>query len=297
MAFYAELRGSSLASRAGSEPYIVQGSVSYESAVGERPIARCQVRVPAGATNPDPRDFDEFTLDYPAKPYRAVALALNPLHYWTLDEGPSTLAIDLGSGGVDLAYPSSDIDWRAHVQDSAGVPYGAAPEWSQTSGDGLTGTLGSVAVEFTAAGFLRLDAGATGERIVWRSNAGNRTLRAESDGTVELRLDGRTLTSPAGTLTVDTWHHVAVTRTGSRLALFVDGEMVVENTSPGSGTPIGNRAWQMVRPVGGAAVDLALDEWAIFDFAGTDAQVCLPRRPRAPSPRLRRLRLRRRRPH
>ena len=88
MAFYAELRGSSLASRAGSEPYIVQGSVSYESAVGERPIARCQVRVPAGATNPDPRDFDEFTLDYPAKPYRAVALALNPIHYWTLDEGP-----------------------------------------------------------------------------------------------------------------------------------------------------------------------------------------------------------------
>ena len=90
---------------------------------------------------------------------------------------------------------------------------------------------------------------------------------------MELRLDGRTLTSPAGTLTADTWHHVAVTRTGSRLALFVDGEMVVENTSPGSGTPIGGRAWQMVRPVGGAAVDLALDEWAIFDFAGTDAQV------------------------
>ena len=101
MAFHAKLRGSPLASRAGTEPYIVQGSVSYESAVGERPIARCQVRVPAGATNPDPRDFDEFTLDYPADPYRSAALALNPLHYWTLDEGPSTLAIDLGSGGVN----------------------------------------------------------------------------------------------------------------------------------------------------------------------------------------------------
>ena len=59
VAFYAELRGQPLASRAGSEPYIIQGSVSYESAVGERPIARCQVRVPAGATNPDPKDFNE----------------------------------------------------------------------------------------------------------------------------------------------------------------------------------------------------------------------------------------------
>ena len=148
MAFYAELRGSPLASRAGSEPYIVQGSVSYESAVGERPIARCQVRVPAGATNPDPKDFNEFTLDYPAKAYRAAALALSPLHYWTLDEGPSTLAIDIGSGGVDLAYPSSDIEWRQFVQDAAGVPYGAAPEWSQTAGDGLSGTIGAVGTAF-----------------------------------------------------------------------------------------------------------------------------------------------------
>ena len=65
MAFHAKLRGSPLASRAGSEPYVVQGSVSYESAVGERPIARCQVRVPAGAINPDPRDFNEFTLELP----------------------------------------------------------------------------------------------------------------------------------------------------------------------------------------------------------------------------------------
>ena len=273
MAFYAELRGSPLASRAGSEPYIVQGSVSYESAVGERPVGRVRVRVPAGATNPDPRDFNEFTLDYPAKAYRAAALALSPLHYWTLDEGPSTLAIDLGSGGVDLSYPSSDIDWRAFVQDAAGVPYGAAPEWSQTAGDGLSGALGAVAAEFTVAGFLRLDAGATGTREVWRSAAGTRRLRLASDGTLTLRLDGQTVASAGGAVSVDTWHHVAVTRTGSRLALFVDGVEAAEDTSTGSATGIGSRLWQMARPVSGAAVDLGLDEWAIFDEALSDAQV------------------------
>ena len=223
MAFHAKLRGSPLASRAGTEPYIVQGSVSYESAVGERPIARCQVRVPAGATNPDPRDFDEFTLDYPADPYRSAALALNPLHYWTLDEGPSTLAIDLGSGGVDLAYPSSDIDWRAFVQDAAGVPYGAAPEWSQTAGDGLSGTIGAVGTAFVVAGFVRLASGASGNRTVWRAGANTRRLLLSSAGVLTLQFDGTTVTASAP-LSADTWHHVAIRRTATRqMELWIDG--------------------------------------------------------------------------
>ena len=222
MAFYAKLRGSPLASRAGSEPYVVQGSVSYESAVGERPIARCQVRVPAGAINPDPRDFDEFTLDYPGEPYRAAALALNPLHYWTLDEGPSTLAIDIGSGGENLAYPSSGIDWRAHVQDAAGVPYGAAPEWSQASGAGLSGRIDAVGVAFVIAGFVRLSAGASGDRTVWRAGSNARRLLLSSAGGLTLQFDGTTVA--AGPLTADTWHHVAIRRTtAARVELWIDG--------------------------------------------------------------------------
>ena len=31
-------------------------------------------------------DRDEITIDYPGHPYRAAALALNPVAYWTLDE-------------------------------------------------------------------------------------------------------------------------------------------------------------------------------------------------------------------
>ena len=220
-----------------------------------------------------PRDFDEITIDYPARPYRAHASRLSPLHYWTLDEGPSTLAIDLGTGDVDLAYPSSDIEWRRFIQEAAGVPYGAAPEWTHSGSPraGLAGMLGIVDSEFTVAGFVRLAQGATGNRDIWRSDTFARALRLAGDGTLTLRLDGQTITAP-GSLVAGTWRHVAVVRSASAIGLWVDGVEVATGT-PGTATPIGARGWQMAYAVGSDDVDIALDEWGIFDDALTDAQV------------------------
>ena len=158
----------------------------------------------------------------PRARYRAEALALNPLHYWTLDEGPSTLAIDIGSGGENLAYRNSGIDWRAHVQDAAGVPYGAAPEWSQSSGAGLSGRIDAVGVAFVIAGFVRLAAGASGDRTVWRAGSNARRLLLSSAGGLTLEFDGAIVA--AGPLAADTWHHVAIRRTtAARVELWIDG--------------------------------------------------------------------------
>ena len=202
----------------------MQGSVSYESAVGERPVGRVRVRVPAGTTNPDPKDFNEFSLDYPARPYRAEALALNPVHYWTLDEGPSTLAIDHRLRRRRTSPTRAAISTGVQfVQDAAGVPYGAAPEWSQTAGDGLSGTIGAVGTAFVIAGFVRLAAGATGTRAVFRAGANARRLLLSSAGALTLHFDGSTI-SAAVTLAVDRWYHVAIRRTaGRQMQLWVDG--------------------------------------------------------------------------
>ena len=63
----------------------MRGSVSITGALGERRNASLRVRVPEGVTLA-PADLDELTIDYPGRPYRAAALALNPVAYWTMDE-------------------------------------------------------------------------------------------------------------------------------------------------------------------------------------------------------------------
>ena len=76
------------------------------------------------------------------------------------------------------------------------MPYGGAPEFTHTSGDGLTGTLpDGIGGTWTVAGFLRLAAGSAGRRYVWRSNTDARSLRLSSDGTLDLRLDGQVVSS------------------------------------------------------------------------------------------------------
>ena len=77
--YHVRLRGVDISAR------IVRGSISITGALGERRNASLRVREPEGVTLA-PADRDEITIDYPDRPYRAAALALNPVAYWTLDE-------------------------------------------------------------------------------------------------------------------------------------------------------------------------------------------------------------------
>ena len=229
MAYHIELKGVPLSSRqSDTSAYVLQGSVSIETAVAERPTAALSVRVPPGVTLA-PQDFDEVTIDYPALPYRAWAERhANLVAYWRLDEAASVLAVD-SKGATPLTYAGgNELQYRAYRQETSAVPYGGAPEWSHTSGNGLNGTLPNVGGTFTIAGFLRLKSGASGNRYIWRANADARSLRLASDGAIRLRLDGQTLNAAAGTISDDTWHHVAVVRAGSALRLWVDGVKVAE---------------------------------------------------------------------
>ena len=214
LAYHIEHKGVPLSSRqSDTSAYVLQGSVSIETAVAERPTAALSVRVPPGVTLA-PQDFDEVTIDYPALPYRAWAERhANLVAYWRLDEAASVLAVD-SKGATPLTYAGgNELQYRAYRQETSAVPYGGAPEWSHTSGSGLSGNLPTFGQVFTAAGFLRLKAGATGNRYVWRSNTFRRSLRVGAGGSINATLDGQSVIAGVGTLSDDTWHHVAVVRT------------------------------------------------------------------------------------
>ena len=267
MAYHVELKGVPLSSRqSDTSAYVLQGSVSIETAVAERPTAALSVRVPPGVTLA-PKDFDEVTIDYPALPYRAWAERhSNLVAYWRLDEAASVLAVD-SKGATPLTYGgAADLRYRAFRQETSAVPYGGAPEWSHTSGSGLSGDLPTFGQVFTVAGFLRLKAGATGNRYVWRSNTFRRSLRVGAGGSINATLDGLSVLAGVGTLSDDTWHHVAVVRTAARIGLWVDGAEI-GNDTPGAVTPIESRPWQMALAISNAAVGLAMDEWGLWSEA------------------------------
>ena len=264
MAYHVEHKGVPLSSKqSDTAAYVIQGSVSIETAIAERPTAALSVRVPPGVTL-TPKDFDELTIDYPALPYRAWAERhANLVAYWRLDEAAVLLAVD-SKGTTPLTYGGgNDLQYRAYRQETSAVPYGGAPEWTHTSGRGLQGNLPTFGQVFTVAGFIRLKAGATGNRYVWRSNTFRRSLRVGAGGSINATLDGLSVLAGVGTLSDDTWHHVAVVRTAARIGLWVDGAEV-GNATPGAVTPIENRPWQMALDISNAAVDLALDEWGIW---------------------------------
>ena len=139
---------------------------------------------------------------------------------------------------------------------------------AHVSGAGLSGTLpASIGAEFTIAGFVRRKAGAPGLCNAWRAGPNNsKSLRLAADGTVRLAWGGRTLTTATGVAQEGVWHHVAATNDASDgLRLWVDG-VVVESGAVTTAT-LDGLAWQMARGLGGAAVDLALDEWGIWSEA------------------------------
>ena len=268
MAYHVELKGVPLSSKqSDTAAYVLQGSVSIETAIAERPTAALSVRVPSGVTLA-PKDFDELTIDYPALPYRAWSERhANLVAYWRLDEAASVLAVD-SAGSTPLTYGgAADLQYRAYRQETSAVPYGGAPEWEHSNGAGLEGTLPVVGAEWTVAGYVRLQAGSSGGRYLWRAGANNRALELQSTGALSLRIEGRTLTAPAGSLSADTWHLVSVTRDATAIRLWVD-RTVVDTANKASGsTALDTRTWTMAHAELSAAVNTALDEWGIWSEA------------------------------
>ena len=283
--FHVEWRGEDLSQ------YVVNAKTWIEEAVAERPIAGTQLRIPEGVllnstprlltlasthllvdgsqtnllvVDPDrvqPTDFDEVTIDFPHRPYRAEALRLGPVAYWRLDEGASTLAID-SQGAVSLDYLTGNTTrHRAYVGEASAVTAGAAVEFEHAIGAGLTGVLPTtIGGTFTIAGFIRIKSPVAGTRRVIDAGAG---LRLTLDASSNLELQVGTALLTAGPLPPDAWHHVAVVRTPAKFELWVNGILWGTGVTPGGVATIDGVTLELARAQGNA-VNLALDEWGIW---------------------------------
>ena len=290
MAYHVEVRGLEIESRENLfVPYVEQSSVELVTAIAERATGKLAIRQPPGSsfsapvilvdqdghlmvdeaahllvTRPEsgpPRDFDEVTIDYPHRPYRAEALRTGSLiAYWPLDDAAVVQALDL-KGTVPLAVRAGNAThFRAYRQETSAVPYGGAIEFTHAAGTGLSGALPIVGSSFTVAGFVRLKSPATGTRVVW--DVFTHSLSLDHAGLLTLSMDGQILL--ASGVTQDVWHHVAVVRTPTTLELWLDGVRATATAIVVSTSPLDGGTFDMAVAEAGHAVNLALDEWGIW---------------------------------
>ena len=303
MAYHVELRGLEIESRANrAVPYVEQTSVEIVTAIAERAIGKISIRQPpessfaapvlladqdghlmvdeAGhllVTRPEsgpPKDFDEITIDYPHRPYRAEAIRSGVLAaYWPLDDAAVAAVLDLKGAAPLDARGGNDTHFRAYRQETSAVPYGGAIEFTHTGGAaGLSGILPAIGSTFTLAGFFRMQSPAVGDRTIFR--IGTSTLSVSSGGAMTIAMDGQAL-STAG-VAPGVWQHVAVVRTPTSLELWVNGALAAGAAISTSSAPLDGATFLMAQAIGGDPVDLALDEWGVWaqaiDVAGLVAR-------------------------
>ena len=294
MAYHVELRGLEIAASENVDvPYVEQASVEITSAIAERATGKIAIRQPPGSsfaapvllvdqdshllvdesghllvTRPasgPPKDFDEITIDYPHRPYRAEAIRSGTLiAYWPLDDSAVLEVLDLKGVAPLAVRAGNDTHFRAWRQETSAVPYGGAIEFTHTAGAaGLGGVLPSVGSTFTVAGFFRMQPAAVGTRTIFRVGAS--TLAVSSSGALTISMDG-VAPSTAGVMP-GVWHHVAIVRTPIALELWVNGALAAGEAISISTSPLDGATFLLAQAVGGDPVDLALDEWGIWDQA------------------------------
>ena len=292
--YHVELRGLEIESHKNSDvPYVSQSSVEIITAIAERATGRISIRQPPRSsfaapvlladqdghllvdeasrllvTRPasgPPKDFDEITIDYPHRPYRAEAIRSGALvAYWPLDDAAVTTALDLkGLAPLDVRA-GNDTHFRAFRQETSAVPYGGAIEFTQTGGAaGLSGVLPAIGSTFTLAGFFRMRPVAMGSRVIFR--VGTSTLSVSSAGAITITMDG--VAPSAFGVIPGVWHHVAVVRTPMAVELWINGVLAAAAAISTSTAPLDGATIQFARASGGNPVDLALDEWGVWDQA------------------------------
>jgi VCBS repeat-containing protein len=172
--------------------------------------------------------------------YNADLSALNPLSYWRFGEAAGGTATDDGGTGNGAAFNGVTLGQAGAISGDADTAIGF---------DGIDDYVeivhdpsyliddGTVQLWFNANDLLS-DQGLFSKDSSGNDNGGHFTIRAMSNGSIEVRLQDNAvgdyfLNSSAGSFTASTWHHVAVTFGSNGMELYLDGVSVDTNSYTG----------------------------------------------------------------
>ena len=221
-------------------------------------------------------------------PYARAVLASKPMAYWRLDEIEGTTAMDSSGhdrhahfeGGVAFYLPGPDapgLSINSAVHFAGGfletrlddVPETYTLElwfWNGLPNDAreITGVLYSLSVE-KADPFPGEYFGLSGKSKGLSFYSGPTDFVANADPVTIAHLSGKTEIAPK------TWHHVALVRSGKRVAVYLDGRSEIDASDTTNVAPVKNPGWLRMggRMVGNHAANFEgkLDEVALYDRA------------------------------
>jgi len=213
-------------------------------------------------------------------PYDQAVVSDNPVGYYRLGEASGTTAADASDSNLDGTYVGGPllgrpgalagdtaVEFRSGVADHVAIPYGAA----QDVDDVFSIELWVKRTELNPSG--------PSQTMICRPPSGV-CVRFEADE-VQLYYDYNGVTSTA-TVTppitdTSSFHHVVITKDGSRIRSYLDGALNTDVsvafladmfTPTGGSTYLGTADGSDTTPFPGL-----LDEVAIYDYELTQAQV------------------------
>lgn len=218
--------------------------------------------------------------------YSDAVLAKNPIGYWRLGDTGGSSAVD-AAGGNDGNYHGNYSLGNPGPFAGQGDSDGALDTWNGGHGyveiahsaDYLLSE-GTYALWFYDDGHIGDQAGLFSKDSSGYDTGGHLSMYTRSDGRVELRMQSTsasyTVSSDAGSFNLNEWVHVAFTFGANGMQLYLDGQLVDNNSYTGGMTgnyePIALGA-STVQSGNGTIHNLTgkfsglLDEFSIFDTA------------------------------
>ena len=171
--------------------------------------------------------------------YNTDLSVLNPLSYWRFGESSGGASTDDGGSGNSAAFNGVTLGQSGAISGdtNTAISFDGVNDYVEIAHDpSYLINEGTVQLWFNVDDLLS-DQGLFSKDSSDFDTGGHFTIRAMSDGSIEVRLQDTTtsyfMNSAAGSLIISTWHHVAVTFGSNGAELFLDGVSVDTNAYTG----------------------------------------------------------------
>ncbi len=158
-----------------------------------------------------------------AVPYDTVVLGDNPIAYWRFDETSGTAAADATGnlhdgtylGGYTLAQPS------AHANLGTAALFTAASFGRVRVPDSAAFDIGTS--NYTIEAWYNTNTTSRGDIFTYKGTGGDLGVHSASQSGQTISVWHNALRATSSAVPINTWHHLAITRVGSGLTIYIDG--------------------------------------------------------------------------